>query len=147
MHPTPLQNASITVALDNRKHVALITTGDDHHLFLPGGRQEPGEDPEDCARREAREEAGVTARSWVHLGTYVIAPHSTARVSLYLARDVDLGPQELTGTEVGYKVEWWPLGEAIDAAVAGRFRLPAGPLALLLAERLVGRLVGPLAGS
>ena len=43
---------------------ALLTNGDDGHLFVPGGRREPGEEPEDCARREVREEAGVTARSW-----------------------------------------------------------------------------------
>ncbi|MEU6221917.1 NUDIX domain-containing protein [Streptomyces sp. NPDC047022] len=136
---TALQGASIVVALGERGHVALLTDGDDEHLFIPGGRQEPGEDPEACARREAREEAGVAAASWTHLGTYTIAPSGTARVSLYLARGLTLGPQELTDTEADYKVQWWPLDDAITAAVEGRFHLPAGPLALLLAQRIVSQ--------
>ncbi|MFF3272741.1 NUDIX domain-containing protein [Streptomyces chrestomyceticus] len=35
------------------------------YLFLPGGRGEDGESPGGCARRELREEAGVTARTWL----------------------------------------------------------------------------------
>ncbi|MGA5198266.1 NUDIX hydrolase [Streptomyces exfoliatus] len=136
--PSPLQDASIVVAIDDRNHVALITNGEDDHLFIPGGRQEPGETPEQCARREAREEAGVTGESWNHLGTYVIAPYNTAKVSLFLARNLTLGPQELTPNEAGFKVAWWPLSDAINAAIQGRFQLPAGPLALLLAQRLTG---------
>ncbi|MFM9445070.1 hypothetical protein [Streptomyces acidiscabies] len=59
----------------------------------------------------------------MHLGTY--------------ARELSLGPRELTDTEAGYKVERRPLADAIDAATEGRFQLPAGPLALLLARRLI----------
>ncbi|MFD8967205.1 NUDIX hydrolase [Streptomyces sp. NPDC059568] len=134
-----LRDASVVVARDAQGLVAVLSTGFPRHggeyLFLPGGRREPGEDDEMCARRELREEAGVIAGSWRPLGSYAMSLDSTARVHLFEARDLTLGPQELTATERDFKLAWWPMEEAIDAAAAGRFLLPAGPLALLLAER------------
>jgi len=35
---------------------------------IPGGMVDPGEDPEQAARRELREEAGYTAERWTYLG-------------------------------------------------------------------------------
>ena len=60
---------------------------------------------------------------------------STARVNLFEARDLTLGPREPTPTEIDFKLMWSPITEAIEAAEQGRFLLPAGPLALLLADR------------
>ena len=61
---------------------------------------------------------------------------STARVHLFVARQLTYGRQELTPTEEDFKLAWWPMSDAITAASDGRFLLPAGPLALLLADRL-----------
>jgi 8-oxo-dGTP pyrophosphatase MutT (NUDIX family) len=91
---------------------------------------------EQCASRELREEAGITAESWRSLGSYAVTLDSTARVHLFVARQLTCGPQELTPTEEGFKLVWWPLSDAITAASNGRFLLPARPLALLLADRL-----------
>lgn len=139
-----LQDASVVVALDEGGRVAVLSSRDAPHgeIFLPGGRQEPGENPEQCARRELREEAGVTAVRWRHLGTYAITLGSDARLSLYLAEELSLGPQELNDTEEDFKLTWWPLADAVTAAAEGRFLLPAGPLALLLTDRLLGKRSG-----
>ncbi|MGY0056524.1 NUDIX hydrolase [Streptomyces sp. LZ34] len=39
------------------------------YLFLPGGRRAGDETVEECARRELREEAGITAGAWRALGS------------------------------------------------------------------------------
>ncbi|MFD3521398.1 NUDIX hydrolase [Streptomyces sp. NPDC058653] len=137
----PTRDASVIVARDDSGRLAILAADFPRHggeyLFLPGGRREDGESPEDCARRELREEAGITAGQWRPLGSYAITLASTARIHLFEARQLSLGPQELSPSEADFKLAWWPMTEALTAAADGRFLLPAGPLALLLADRNV----------
>jgi ADP-ribose pyrophosphatase len=132
-----LRDASVIVARDDNDLVAMLSADFPAHggeyLFLPGGRREDGENPLDCARRELREEAGVTAQQWRPLGSHAITLGSGARAHLFEARGLTLGPQELTESEQDYKLMWWPMADALRAVDDGRFLLPAGPLALLLA--------------
>ncbi|WAU79966.1 NUDIX hydrolase [Streptomyces sp. Qhu-G9] len=134
-----MRDASVVVARDQDGLVALLSAHFTKHggeyLFLPGGRREDGEDPGECARRELREEAGIQAEHWTSLGSYAITLGSTARVHLYEATGLTCGPQELTPSEEGFKLSWWPMRDALEAVAEGRFLLPAGPLALLLAAR------------
>ncbi|MEV5983530.1 NUDIX domain-containing protein [Streptomyces sp. NPDC052051] len=138
MSAEAMRDASVVVTRDAKGLVALLSADFvDHggeYLFLPGGRFEAGESPIDCARRELREEAGVTAGRWRSLGSYAITLGSQVRVHLFEARELTLGSQQLTETEADFKLTWWSMGDALEAAHGGRFLLPAGPLALLLAE-------------
>ncbi|WP_328771736.1 NUDIX hydrolase [Streptomyces sp. NBC_00286] len=134
----PTRDASVVVARDSDGLVALLSAHFPRHdgefLFLPGGRREDGESPEQCARRELLEEAGITAVVWRSLGSYAITLDSAARVHLFEATSLTCGPQQLTSAEADFKLSWWPMVDAVKAAVQGRFLLPAGPLALLLAS-------------
>ncbi|GAA3831570.1 NUDIX hydrolase [Streptomyces phyllanthi] len=135
------RDASVIVARDADGMVAVLTAEFPQHggeyVFLPGGRREDGETPAECARRELREEAGVTAQTWRPLGSYAITLNSTARIHLFLAEGLTFGPQQLTPSEESFKLMWWPMPDAIRAATEGRFLLQGGPLALLLAQQVI----------
>ncbi|MBT2395648.1 NUDIX hydrolase [Streptomyces sp. ISL-100] len=132
-------DASVIVAVDGEGLVAILTADfPDHggeYLFLPGGRMEDGESPEGCARRELAEEAGITAERLTHLGSFAITLGNAARIHLYQAQGLTLGPQQLMPGEADFKLTWWPMQEAVQAGADGRFLLQGGPLALLLADR------------
>lgn len=61
---------------------------------IPAGRIEPGESPEECARRELLEEAGASARRWKRLTTIYTTPGFTdERIHLFAAFDLVVKPE------------------------------------------------------
>lgn len=59
---------------------------------VPAGRLDPGEAPDDCARRELLEEAGVIAGRLTRLTTIYTTPGFTdERIHLFVARDLTQG--------------------------------------------------------
>ncbi|MGC4028883.1 MAG: NUDIX hydrolase [Steroidobacteraceae bacterium] len=89
---------------------------------LPAGRLEPGEPPQETARRELIEEAGREARQWQSLGSILSSPGVFAEIlHLYLARDLSPCPVAREPYEV-IEVHWIPLAEAIRQALQGELR-------------------------
>jgi ADP-ribose pyrophosphatase len=109
--------ASAIVAIDADGSIPLLTQY--RHAYggwlkeIPAGCINAGETPRECAERELREEAGVTARQWDQLGMIVTIPSfCDERITLFLARDLTPAPRELDHDEV-INVDRVPLGEAL----------------------------------
>ncbi|MBF8437537.1 NUDIX hydrolase [Halanaerobiaceae bacterium Z-7014] len=72
-------------------------------LELPAGKLDNGENLNDCALRELKEETGYTAGKIRELFTFYTTPgYSTENLHLFLAEDLDYGKQE---TEDGEFIE------------------------------------------
>ncbi|MGW2539911.1 NUDIX domain-containing protein [Kitasatospora sp. NPDC001574] len=133
---TQQQDGAMIVPMDDRGRVGMVRSATYVYgevVTSPGGRVEPGESPEDAGRRELREEAGITAREWTALGSVALMTLSTARLHVFLARDLTLGKQRLTSSEFGMTLEWWSLPDAVDAAYDGRLTLAGASLGILMA--------------
>lgn len=104
---------------------------------LPAGKLEPGEPPLLTAQRELVEEAGVRARSWSSLGSYLSSPGVFSEVlHLYLARDLEPADAAPELHEV-IEVHWVPLAEACERALDGDIRDGKTALGLLRAAHRI----------
>lgn len=96
-----------------------------HRLVeLPAGViDHPGEDPEEVARRELREEAAMAAERWTHLlSTFSSPGYSAERIHYYLAEDLspaDRGDFELRHEEADLETLWVPFADLVEAVLAG----------------------------
>ena len=88
-------------------------------LEIPAGTLEPGEDPEDTARRELREETGYSAKNLRPLGSFFSAPGFCDEV-IHLFRAEGLTPGE-QDTDFGEDIDLVEI--PVDE---GRRRLAAG---------------------
>jgi len=139
LHP----GAAAVVAVDECGLVALVrqhrVVVDEVMLEIPAGKLDhAGEDPLACARRELREETGLSAARWRLLTTMHPAPaFCNERVALYLATGLTEGAARLDEGEF-LRVERMPLAEAVSLVLAGALRDGKTALGLLMAQRALG---------
>ena len=109
---------SAVVALDDDGRVCLLRQYrcvlDPWVWELPAGKIDHNEPPFETAKRELREEAGVTAEDWTELGAVLSSPGVfTERVHLYLARVLSINEPEQEECEI-MEMSWLPMSEAIS---------------------------------
>ena len=114
------------VAIDAQERVCLLRqyryVVDGWLWELPAGKLEPNEPPLVTAQRELIEEAGVSAREWHSLGSYLSSPGIFTEVlHLFLATAVEPAAVAHEQAEV-IEVHWVPFGEACEWAESGQLR-------------------------
>jgi ADP-ribose pyrophosphatase len=92
------------IALDDEDNILLVEqfrkSVEKELLEIPAGGIEPGETPEDCVRREMREETGFLPRRLERLGGFYSAPgYCTEYLYLYLATDLVPSPLQAEDSE------------------------------------------------
>lgn len=128
------------VAIDDEDHTYLVGqhryTLDEYSWELPMGGAPLSEDPLTAARRELKEETGLTAGRWRELMR--LHPSNSVtdeRGVLFLAEELIQGEPELEETE-DITVKRLPLGEAIGMAERGEITDAMSVAGLLLIARI-----------
>jgi len=134
--------AVVVLALDDRRRVYCLWQyrhpARRRFVELPAGLLDTeDEEPVDTARRELREEAGLAADTWTHLGTTWSSPGVSGEVMhFFLAEDLDevADDFERTHEEADMSGAWVPVDDLLQAVFDGR--VGDGPLvqALLMAH-------------
>lgn len=137
------QPAVFIIALDENERVCLVeleryTTG--RSLEVPAGGTD-GEAPLVAAQRELREETGVTAARWEHLGRMnALNGIADAPEHVYLARDLEIMDAAASQREEGIEaVRWVPFGDVLGLVADGEISDGETVAALAFAGIRLGR--------
>lgn len=96
-------------------------------------------DPLDSAKRELKEETGMTAGKWTLLTKLHTSNSVTDETGMvFLAEDLTEGESELEETEADMKVKKLPLREAIDMVMRGEITDSMSMIGLLKLAKLRG---------
>jgi ADP-ribose pyrophosphatase len=111
-------------------------------LELPAGSLEENEPPEACARREAREEIGMTADRLELIGQSYLAPgYSTEYMYIYLATELRADPLPADEDEF-LSVEPLAVSEVYQMAASGGIQDSKTLAALFLARPYLSKFLG-----
>lgn len=107
-------------------------------LEIPAGKLDRAdEDRLEAAKRELREETGMTAEKWTDIGEYLPAPaYSDERITMYLATGLHSGEQDLDDDEF-LEVFRVPLKELVDDVMAGKISDGKTQIAVLKAWEIM----------
>ncbi|HEU5475610.1 MAG TPA: NUDIX hydrolase [Actinophytocola sp.] len=132
---------SVTVlAVDERRRLAItrqwIYVHGGTQWRLPSGRiDDTDRDPESAARRELREETGISADRLVPLGTINCADSFTNhREHTFLATGLRPGAARLEAGEADLEVHWLAAAEVMDLVTSGAMPHAGSSFAVLSAH-------------
>lgn len=105
---------------------------------IPAGKLDsPDEDRLEAAKRELREETGITADKWTNIGDFYSAiAYSDERITMYLAQGLHFGVQDLDDDEF-LRIEKIPLMDLVDDVMSGRITDSKTQTAILKAARII----------
>lgn len=109
------------------------------HWEIPEGGGPLTDAPVESAKRELREETGLTARSWsevVHLHTSNSVTDEEGHI--FLAEDLEEGDNALEETEADLKVWKLPLRDALQMVLDGKITDSMSVMAILKVARMKG---------
>jgi ADP-ribose pyrophosphatase len=107
-------------------------------LELPAGVLNSGEEPEECALREVREEIGMAAGQIRKIGEFYVAPgYSSEYMHVYLAKDLKDDPLDPDEDEL-ISIVRIPLEDTYPMIHAGQIQDAKTIAALCLVRPLIG---------
>ena len=138
---------AVAVAIDDEERVCLLRqyryVAGGWLWELPAGKLEPDEPPLVTAQRELTEEAGVRAREWRSLGTYLSSPGVFTEV-LHLFLATGLAPAATAHEQAEViEVHWPPLTQAYEWAVSGEIRDGKTAIGLVRARHVLSGAARP----
>jgi 8-oxo-dGTP pyrophosphatase MutT (NUDIX family) len=106
---------------------------------IPEGGGPMGEPPIECAKRELKEETGITAKTW----RQIIRLHNSNSVTdeegfVFMAEDIEHGENSLEETEADLKVWKLPVKDALQMVIDGKITDSMSVMGLLMVARLKG---------
>ena len=104
-------------------------------LNLIGGKIEEGADPLESAKRELKEEAGLTAKTWKKLYEWELNVNMNSKIYLFAATDLEKGEQQLEIDEE-IDVVKLPIETILEKVENGEIRTSTDIAAFLLFDRL-----------
>jgi len=131
------------IAIDDKSNTWLVSqyryTLNEISWEIPEGGGEMNVDPLESAKRELKEETGLTAGKW----TLLTRIHTSNSVTdeegfIFLAEDLEQGASNPEETEGDLQVKKVPLSEAVDMVLQGEITDSISMVGILLAERRMG---------
>jgi len=99
------------------------------------GTIEEGDDPLDTAKRELKEEAGLTAKTWKKIAEWQLNGNMDAPIHLFAATDIEEGEQELDYEE-DIKIMKIPLTHVLKKIDDGEIVLAGHIAAFMLFDQM-----------